>query len=684
MGLFPAKMLEATIITPIDDFSKVMVKIAETEKLMAKEIISLDDIEEYQPSSKLETIRTMKIEYKDLIDLIPEPNERFGQKIVRAFKKPALISPLFENWEDLTLIEENLESRINKLKTGIKNLKDKLEKKKEEKELNELISKGFRLLEVEHPYDVGANEETIIGVLTTSKESDAEAFIEGIQKNEVIPLVSNKYLIYAQGKKGEISRILKNLSTVRWSKYEHTGHVRLSKAEIENEILNKNKQIEKELKQLKTEVDQFAIQNKDAITAVKISIESYDHLLRMQVSAKRTAETVVFQGWIAEKDLSTLEKEIKNFPETVLITKEAPASIKNVPFVEAKNPIKRAFQSIVGLYGLPSAKEVDPTIFFIFTFSIFFGIMFGDIGHGLILFVIGLFGVLARGLKKSIRRMFLLVMMVGITSMIMGFIFGEAFGTHVTNLLGITSAENPGPIFLFGLEYPFLEPVKDLVEVFNLTLIIGALHVILGLLLKLINQIKHKKFDEILEDTTSQFFLYAAILYFLTSLGILNLGIDPQNHGFLLVGLVSLAMGVGLALLGRGIVSILFKKRRHNILSNFFGGIGMGLIQLLESFSTFISNTISYGRMLAMLVAHVVFLSVINALAEQVNFIGFQILIYIIGNVFVLVLEGLLVFVQTLRLHFYEFFSKFYEGSGIQHKPVFVFNKKMDLNKYGS
>jgi V/A-type H+-transporting ATPase subunit I len=163
----------------------------------------------------------------------------------------------------------------------------------------------------------------------------------------------------------------------------------------------------------------------------------------------------------------------------------------------------------------------------------------------------------------------------------------------------------------------------------------------------------------------------------------LDFGIDPQSPAFSLVGLICLGAGVGLALLGQGIVSILFKKHRKNILRSFLGGIGMGLIHLLESFSTFISNTISYGRMLAMLVAHIVFLSVINALAQQVSFIGFQILIYIIGNIFVLVLEGLLVFVQTLRLHFYEFFSKFYEGSGIQHIPVFVFNKQMDLSKYG-
>ncbi len=679
MGLFPAKMLEATIISPKEDFSKMIIKIAETEKMMVKDNVSVEDLDDYYPTSRLEKLRSLEISYKDLLDFIPEPKEKFGQKIARAYRKPPLISPLFDNWEDINKIEENLTKQIIELKTGIEGLKNRLEKRKEEESMNELLAKGFRLLEEEYPYEVKANESTIVGVLTTTKESDAEEFVKDITKSEVIALASNKFMIFAQGRKGEISKLLKDLSIVRWYLYELNDPAYLSKTEIEDEIIKECKKIQNEKKGLEKSINQFAINNKEKIIALKLSIESYGHLLRLYVSSRTTSRTVVIQGWIAQRDLSILEKSLEDFPETILIVHGPEEEIKNIPFVEAKNPIMNSFQSIVGLYGLPSAKEVDPTIFFVFTFSIFFGIMFGDLGHGLILVIIGLMGILARGLKKGIRRMFLLVMMVGITSAIMGFIFGEAFGAHLTDLLGIT-----GPVYIFGLKYPFLEPVNDLVEVFNLTLIIGSIHVILGLVLRVINQIRRKEFDELIKDTTAQFFLYAAILYFLTSLGILNLGIDPSNKGFLLVGLVSVSIGVGLALLGQGIVSILFKKRRRNIVRSFFGGIGMGLIHLLESFSTFISNTISYGRMLAMLVAHVVFLSVINALAMQVTFIGFQILILVIGNVFVLVLEGLLVFVQTLRLHFYEFFSKFYEGSGIQHKPIFIFNKKMDLSKYGS
>ncbi|MCE7738222.1 MAG: hypothetical protein GPJ50_02485 [Candidatus Heimdallarchaeota archaeon] len=684
MGLFPDKMLEATIITPKELFPQVVIKIAETESLMVKHNISIKGLEDFYPSSKMEKIRQLESAYKDFVIQIPEPKEKFRQKIARAYKKQKTIIPIFENWENLEEIETKLEDQIDKLNSEIQNLKNNLKKLIELCENSKLISKGIRLLEEERPYDIDSDEKALMGILTTSKIEDAEDFVSHFKKHEVIPLVKDRYFVYTKGKKGEISKLIKELSIIRWHIYDYQGPIHLNRTEIEEEILNEYKNTCAEVSIIENNLEQFAIRHKEDIVAIKLSIESYSHFLRIYVSAKQTKKTTVFQGWVSEKEVGIIEEAIGEFPEVILEYDEPSEDMKNIPVVPAKKPLRRAFQSIVGLYGLPSSNEVDPTIFLIFTFSIFFGIMFGDVGHGLIFAVIGLTGVLARGLKRSIRQMFLLVLVMGITSTIMGFIFGEAFGVHLVELLGIREPGDHSPVYLFGIEYPFLSPVEDLVEIFNLTLIIGALHVILGILLRAINQIKRKEYAEIIEETTPQVFLYAAIIYFLSSLGILDIGIDPSGKGFLLVGLVSVIIGVGLTLFGQGIVGILFKEKRKNILRSFLSGMGMGLIHLLESFSSFISNTISYGRMLAMLIAHAVFLSVINALAEQVGFILFKIVILVIGNIFVLALEGLLVFVQTLRLHFYEFFSKFYEGSGIQHKPIFVFNKEMDLSKYGN
>ena len=551
---------------------------------------------------------------------------------------------------------------------GIETIQNELETKN-------LISKGFILLEEEFPYQVNEKERAIIGILTTSKASDAEEFVSDLSKKEVIPLVHNKFLIYAHGKKGEITRFLKTISTVRWMDHKHTGPIHLSKLEIEEEIEKGTKDLEKEIKKLEEDSKQYTIQNKEKIMALRLSIESFKQLLRIYVTSKKTKRTVIFQGWIAQKDQNYIIDFISDFSETVFVTEEPEEETRNVPIKQAKNPIMRSFQSIVALYGLPSSKEVDPTIFFIFTFSIFFGIMFGDAGHGLIFMLIGILGMLAKGLKRNIRTMFILIFSLGLTSFIWGaFIFGEFFGYGISH--DIFHWTDPK---LFGLHYPVLSPVDNLIEIFNLVLIIGAIQLTLGLTLRLINQIRHKEIEEIIKETGAQVFLYAGILYFLSTLDIINFGVEIPA----IVGIIALLLGVTLALFGQGIAALIIKDERKNFIRKFFGGIGMGVMNLLESFSSFISNTISYGRILAMLVAHFVFLSVINTLADLSGFIVWQILILIIGNIFVLALEGLLVFVQTLRLHFYEFFSKFYEGSGIQHKPIFIFNKTMDLSKDG-
>ena len=674
MSLVPKTMLEATVITPLEDFPKLIVVLAESEKFMPREILSIEDLDNYYSPKKIDSVRHLETSYEDLIKLIPEPKEKLFQKLARAFRKQPTINPLFQNWEDIDEIETKLREEIRQLEDTLQNLKDQSEKKAEAKEINEMIEKGFRLIEEEFPYDIKENERTLIGVLTTSKIEDAEEFVSEIKKSEVIPLIQNKFLIFAQDKKAEISKLIKSLTTVRWFEHQHEGPIHLSKLEISDEIIIKQTELEHELKNLEDELNKFAIKNKEIIMSLRLTIESFSQFLRIYISAKRTKKTAIIQGWIAQRDKKTIENHIANFRETVIVFNKPQEELKNIPIVPSKNVIVRAFQSIIGLYGLPSSKEIDPTIFVIFTFSIFFGIMFGDAGHGLIFITIGLLGILAKGLKRSVRQMFLLVFAVGFSSFIMGaFIFGEAFGKELAEIFGIHN--------LFGREYPILHPIENLTQLFNLTLIIGSIHITLGLILRMINQIRHREWEELLKETWAQIFLYAAILYFLSSLGIINFGIPSERLA--IVGLISVSIGVGLALLGQGIASIIIKEKRQNILRNFLGGIGMGLMNLLESFSSFISNTISYGRILAMLIAHVVFLSVINELASLSGFIIWQILILVIGNIFVIILEGLLVFVQTLRLHFYEFFSKFYEGSGIEHKPIFVFNKQMELNKYG-
>jgi len=306
-------MLEATIITPIEDFPKVSVRLAESEKFMSKEFLSIEELENYYPETKLDTLRQLEVAYEDFIKSIPEPKERFGQKLARTFKKMPVIEPIFNNWDNLEQIEEDLLKRITNYNSEIQELKDQLKQSKDKKETDELVAKGIRLLEIEYPYDVGPNDQTLIGILTTTKIEDAEEFCKDIRSSEVILLVRNKFLIFAQGKKGEISKLSKNLSVVRWVEFEYKGSIRRNKFEIEEEILNNLKLMKEKVEEAEARIERFAIEKRKNLMALKLSIESYKHLLYLYLSSKRTKKTVILQGWVAEEDTKTINKHRQDF-----------------------------------------------------------------------------------------------------------------------------------------------------------------------------------------------------------------------------------------------------------------------------------------------------------------------------------------------------------------------------------
>ncbi|MHA1687426.1 MAG: V-type ATP synthase subunit I [Candidatus Heimdallarchaeaceae archaeon] len=671
MGILrPSKMLKATFIVPIEEFPELIVKIASTSHFMPTELYEYEHLENYYPSSKLDVIHVLESKYQSLLDILPELKEGLNEKIKRIYGTKPVLNPLFEDWTDLEVIEKGINTSLAKLSKKFEEFNSKLKSLEKDFQLRELLIKGFKLLEIEYPYEIERNEDLLVGILTTSSKHDAEEFLVTAKVKAVISLGAEKFMLYASGKQETIFKIKQSLSNVNFDGFEEVCQSHLKNTEIAERLLQQTHELEKRIKELELKQNKYFKEQTQTIAALKLTIQSYSNLLHTYTQAKKTEQTVIFRGWIPEKGLDLIYEVLKDYPTTIIVPKEPEEKEElNVPVETSKNVFVSSFQAVVGMYGYPSPKEIDPTLFFIVTFSLFFGIMFGDAGHGLILMLLGLAGMFARGLKLSVRKMFILLFSVGTASFILGaFVFGEAFGYELAEIFHVHS--------IFGMHYPLLSPVKDISQIFNLVLIIGAIHVALGLTIRMLNQLYMRKFEELLEETWAHMFLYVAILYFLASVNIINFGVSIPS----IVFLISLVIGVSLALLGRGIAWIIIRHKEESFLSALFGGIGMGIMNLLESFSSFISNTISYGRLLAMLIAHSVFLTVINTLAEG-TFIIVQILILVIGNVFVLALEGLLAFVQDIRLHYYEWFSKFYGGQGVAHVPLFIFNKQIAISE---
>lgn len=342
-------------------------------------------------------------------------------------------------------------------------------------------------------------------------------------------------------------------------------------------------------------------------------------------------------GWIPAKELTKIlpklsrEKDIKydikNHDE---VAGTPPTKLKN-------NIIVRPFETIVKMYGLPNYTEIDPTSFVAITAFLLFGFMFGDLGQGLIIFIIG---IIMSKKKVSLGSVF---QAGGIASMIFGVLYGSVFGHEdIIPAVFISPMENIQTMLVYGIG-------------------IGIILIIMSMLLNIRNGIRNKDKKKIFFETNgiAGLIFYSTVLiagiYFLvkgkmiTSIGILSI--------FILIPLV--------AIMFKDLLSKAIFKEKEKEKSSLIEKV----FEVVEILLSFVSNTISFVRIAAFAINHVGLCMAIYILSDMMTGTG-SIVVSIIGNVIVIVLEGLIVGIQVLRLEYYELFSRFYTGDGREYKPL--------------
>lgn len=289
------------------------------------------------------------------------------------------------------------------------------------------------------------------------------------------------------------------------------------------------------------------------------------------------------------------------------------------------------------MYGLPNYTEIDPTGFVAITAFLLFGFMFGDVGQGLVIFLIGL--ILAKK-KIAIGSVF---EAGGIASMIFGVLYGSVFGKEdIIPTIFISPMENIQTMLIYGIG-------------------IGVILIIISMTLNIRNGIKNKDKKKIFFDTNG----IAGLVFYVT---ILVAGIY-----FLLKGKMIASMGVLSIFVIVPLIAIMFKdalakvifkekpKEKSSLVEKIF--------EVIEILLSFASNTISFVRIAAFAINHVGLCMAIYILSEMMSGTG-SLVVAIIGNIIVIVLEGLIVGIQVLRLEYYELFSRFYTGDGKEYKPL--------------
>ncbi|MGN0749769.1 MAG: V-type ATP synthase subunit I [Treponema sp.] len=442
-------------------------------------------------------------------------------------------------------------------------------------------------------------------------------------------------------------------------------------------LKNKKFEAEKMLEELKTEKENFAQTHKEKLIRLISSLAIAVQIENVKQNLESTELVYRITGWIPEKECESYMKDLDNLTESRIAIRayepfEVPAILsgkEEVPVKLSHGKFVHSFERMIFSYGSPVYGTIDPTPWVAIFFTLLFGIMFGDCGQGLVLFLMGILmskKVLNMGKWNQFSPIF---MAVGISSSIMGILTGEFFGTEellepfahwVTGLFG-----NPHAPIIKLMPSSDPKSIYVMFGVFGVAVAIGFIINTCGLIINIVNNFIRKRYGEALFGKNglagAVFFWYVIALV----LRIVLLHHSPQIYDWVIIG-VSLFFAAFASPFER-----LFAGEKP-LLENGFGTyLISSIVEVIEVISGYLSNTVSFVRVGAFALSHAVLnftIMTLTSLCGGKGTVG-GIIVLIVGNALIVVLEGMIVAIQVVRLQYYEFFSKFFHETGKEFNP---------------
>jgi len=379
--------------------------------------------------------------------------------------------------------------------------------------------------------------------------------------------------------------------------------------------------IEKELAGFKTQLGLLKETEGQFLVDFEFNLEKENEKLEAPLRFAVTENAFIIDGWIPEIKAKEVEYRLRHltknkiFFEFLKDKKNAPTSLDNPSLV-------KPFQFFMNLYSMPKYTEIDPTFLVFITFPLFFGFMLGDVGYGLVTLAVFLF--LRTKLKGEGKMLINSLIIASLATIFFGFIFGEAFGFEI-------------------VEHPILFRSHDLNLMLLISIAVGLIHITLGYLVGFYNVLIQHGLKEAVYEKGSWLMIEAGGLLIISEM---------------ILAMTSFGNIVGAVLFLAGVI-LLFK------------GEGVqGIIEL----PSILSNTLSYARLFAVGLASVKLAVIVNDFATAFFaqgglMIGVSILILLLGHTVNILLGLIGPFLHALRLHYVEFFGKFYKGGGRRFMP---------------
>ncbi|MHA2289517.1 MAG: V-type ATPase 116kDa subunit family protein [Promethearchaeota archaeon] len=383
-----------------------------------------------------------------------------------------------------------------------------------------------------------------------------------------------------------------------------------------------------------------------------------DNLLEAEHDMAHCESIVYFKAWVLNKQIFKAKEGIKKITNgKCVIEVEKPKSNDNVPnVINRKKRLFEGFEILTYSLGFPRKGEINPVYLMAFAFPFLYGIMFADVGHGAILFLGGLLLLIARNRKNmnkvgEIPRYVLLsagiITLSGISAMFWGYLFGEFFGP--SGVLHPVLLVQIGPFYLGGFD-----PVHEPLRLLRFTILIGVSFITFSLLFRVINHLKRRERARAIAAICWIWFILGGFFMWVYWGGISQITAWFGEGLPMLLALVMAPL----------IVSMIIMARAENIME----GVNFSVEVFIES----LGHTLSFCRLAALFLAHTALSTMFLDLAgvKNGNFPPSSIPLIAIGTVLILCIEGLIVAVHTLRLHWIELLPKFYSAKGTLFQPI--------------
>jgi V/A-type H+-transporting ATPase subunit I len=358
---------------------------------------------------------------------------------------------------------------------------------------------------------------------------------------------------------------------------------------------------------------------------------------------------VCLQGWVPEADVAKLTGLLEQFDCAWDLADPTEEEIPDVPVKLKGNFFTRSMNCITEQYSLPAYDGVDPNPVMAPFFIFFFGMMMADMAYG-ILMIVGSLLFLKK--KRPADRSFMeMIFWCGISTFIFGALTGGFFGDFIPQLCKIINPDS-------NVKLPSLfTPLDDTLSIMIGSLALGLVQIITGMTVSVVKKTKDGHFADALWDEITWWVILAGLVLMILKIGTFR--------------------GVPVVLVIGGLM-LLFGSTRN---AKGFGKVTALISAIYNGVTGFFSDTLSYVRLMALMLSGSVIATVFNTLGATFGNVVVFVIVALIGNILNLLLNLLGCYVHDMRLQFLEFFGRFYKGGGIAYQPLSLQSKNVEIIK---